>query len=731
MSAFRRRLRPLRQHDVSDCGAACLAALADYHGVRIPIARIRQLASTERDGTSALGLVTAATRLAFDATAVRCAPESLPLVPLPAIAHVRVERGGHHFVVLVRHESRRVHVMDPAEGKLVRWPAAEFKRRWTGVLLLVAPGASLMPRDERPSLFRRLWSLLAPHRVVTARMLAGAIAWTILALVPAIYVQKIVDHVLADASVGLLNVMTVAVLLLLAAQIQLGVTRDLLLLRTGQHLDGALILGYYRHLLRLPQRFFDTMRVGEVISRVNDAVKIRAFINEAALDVVMNVLIVAFASAFLALYSWQLAAIVLASVPLYAAVLGLANRANRRTQRSTMERAADLEAQLVESLNAIGTVRRFGLERHVSEDMESRFVRLLRAIHRSGRNAILIANASQGLSRLCAIAVLWIGARAVLAQELSAGELMSCYAIVGYLTGPLAALVNVNRTVQDALIAADRLFEIMDLELEARADGVELTPSHVGDLHLERVTFRYGARPAVFDDLTLTIRAGALTGVVGQSGSGKSTLFALLQRLYPLERGRVRLGRVDLAHASTESLRRLIGVVPQEVQLLSGTVLGNIALGDESPDLERVLAVCDLLGLTAELDRIPGGLEATLGEHGVSLSGGQRQRIALARALYRDPQILLLDEPTSALDAVAERHVHRALDWLRGRGRTVLVVAHRLSTVRRADRLVVLERGRVVEEGTHDELVRARGHYWRLWRWQHAEPDDAPAVDAA
>jgi ATP-binding cassette subfamily B protein len=715
---FGRRIPRVRQHDVTDCGAACLHSVAEHHGYRLPISRIRQYAGTDRKGTNVLGLVEAAGRLGFTAKGVKGPLESLGRVPLPAIAHVVVRGTLQHYVVVYRFTPRFVEGMDPGDGRVHRWSHAEYQEMWSGVLVLLVPNEHFRAGNEQAPLVGRFWALVRPHRSVMAQALMGALVYTLLGLSTSIYVQKIVDYVIVDGNRNLLNLMSVAMLALLAVQMVVGAMKSVFTLRTGQKIDGELILGYYKHLMRLPQTFFDTMRVGEIISRVNDAVKIRTFINDVSLDLVVNVLIVVLSFSLMFFYSPKLALMMMGVVPLYAAIFYATNRVNRRAQRTMMERSADLESQLVESLTAMATIKRFGLEWYANLKTESRFVKLLRGVFVSARASILSGTTTEAVSRLFTIVLLWAGAGLVLDQVLTPGELMSCYALVGYLTGPVAKLIGMNRTVQDAMIAADRLFEIMDLEREADAARVELTPDMIGDIRFQGVSFRYGTRTRVFDGLNLVIPHGKMTAVVGESGSGKSTLLSLLQNLYPLEGGQVVLGDFDIRHVGNESLRRLVSVVPQQVDLFAGNVIDNVAVGDFEPDMRRLLTICRQLGIGEFVEKMPAGYHTHLGENGVALSGGQRQRIAIARALYRDPEILILDEATSSLDSVSEQYVQQAIAALKERGKTVIVIAHRLSTVMGADRIVVLDQGRVAEEGSHGELLARGGAYYRLWEHQ-------------
>jgi ATP-binding cassette subfamily B protein len=722
-----RRWPRVRQQDASDCGAACLAAVGRYHGARAPVALLRQLAGTDRAGTTLLGLAEAAARIGLAATGVRGAPDCLARVPLPAIAHLAGPHGAHHYVVLYRVSGRAAVIMDPADGRLHRSALDEFVRRWSGVLLLIAPASSAEPLPAPPSGARRLWLLVRPHRTVLGHALAGAVVHTLLGLATAVYVQKVVDHVIPDGNRNLLDLMTAVLVALLVVQAYVGVVRGLLTLRTAQRIDAQLVTAYYAHLLRLPQRFFDTMRVGEIVARVNDAVKIRAFVNDVALDLVVSALVVAFSVTMMALHAPWLALLALASAPLYWAIYQTASTLNRRHQRALAERTAELESQLVESVAAAATIKRFAAEPAAELRTETRLVGLLRAVYAAAAVSLGSAVGAELLSRLLSVALLWTGSRLVLDRALTPGGLMSCYALLAYLTVPLGRLVGMGRAAQEALVAAERLFEVMDLECEDDAPRLDIVPEMVGDLRFDRVSARHGGRSRVLHEVSFVARRGAITAVVGESGSGKSTLAGVAQRIYPADGGRVWIGEHDVAQLGLRSLRRTVGVVPQRVELLAGTIVENVALGDPAPDVRRVAELCRRVGLGETLAGLPHGLFTEVGERAAALSGGQQQRVALARALYHRPAILVLDEATAALDAVAERQVLGVLRELAREGRSVLLVAHRLSSVVLADRIVVLAVAPLVEEGSHGELLRRGGAYGRLWAHQHPAPVEEAA----
>jgi ATP-binding cassette subfamily B protein len=512
-------------------------------------------------------------------------------------------------------------------------------------------------------------------------------------------------------------------LVLLGLQVFIGTTKSIFALRTGQMIDARLILGYYKHLLRLPQSFFDQMRTGEIISRINDAVKIRVFINDIALNLLVNIFMIVFAFALMFTYYWKLALIILLVIPCYSIIYFLTNRINRKVQRKLMENSADLENQLVESLNNVATIKRFGLETHANLQTETRFIALLKTIYQSGSSSIYSGSFSEMVSRIFTIILLWVGAYFVMDNIITPGELLSFYSLIGYFTSPAAALIGMNKSLQDALIAADRLFEIMDLVPEKTEAKIELKPEMLGDIQFQNVVFRYGSRAKVFENLNLTIPQGKVTAVVGESGSGKTTLMALLQNMYPLENGKILLGNYDIQLLQNESLRQLVSVVPQKIDLFAGNVIENIAIGDYEPNMQKIVMICQSLGINQFIEKLPNGFMTYLGENGATLSGGQKQRLAIARALYREPEILILDEATSSLDSVSEQYVQKCIQQLRLQGKTIIIIAHRLSTLKNADKIIVLENGKLVEEGTHQSLLLAENQYFRLWTEQYGVYD--------
>lgn len=714
----------IKQHDIKDCGAACLASIGNHYQVNLPIARIRQYAHTDKRGTNVLGIVEASEKMGFTAKGVKGGMDSLDKIPLPAIAHVVIKQELHHYVVIYKVEKSKtesqskITVMDPAFGKMETYTFEEFQKIWSGVLILFAQNDDFRTYNDKVSPITRFWHLVQPHKTILVQALIGAIVFTVLGLAMSIYIQKITDYVLVEGNRKLLNLLSISMIGVILLQGFIGSQKSIFVMKTGQLIDAKLILGYYKHLLHLPQRFFDTMQIGEITSRINDAVKIRSFINEVAIDMIVNVFIVIFSFTLMFTYYWKLALVILVVIPFYGLIYFILNKFNKKVERNIMENAAELQTQLVESVTHVRTVKEFGIEDFSNLKTENKFVKLLFSTYKSGLNGVFAGSSTQFLASLFTVILMWIGSGYVIDRAITPGELFSFYALISYFTSPVASLIGMNKTAQNALIAADRLFEIMDLEREKTENKIEMQRENIGDIKFENVSFRYGSRMDVFKNFNATFKKNETTAIVGESGSGKTTLISLLQNLYPIKEGKIYIGNYDTQFIHYKSLRQLIGVIPQQLNLFSGNIIENIALGDSFPNIQRILDLSKQLGITEFVEKLPNGFETQIGENGAMLSGGQKQRIAIARALYKNPEILLMDEATSSLDTNSERIVKEVIDDFKKQGKTIIIIAHRLSTIANADQILVMENGEVIESGNHHVLLERKEKYFDLWKKQ-------------
>ena len=707
--------KKIKQHDISDCGVACLVSVAAHYRLFIPISKVRQFTGTDKQGTNVLGLMEGAKRIGFDVKGVQCEISSLSNIPKPAIAHLHLKNGLQHFVVIYKVNKKSIKIMDPGSGAYITMSLEKFKEQWTGVLVILVPNDSFVSKNEKSSLLSRFWYLLKPHKFILIQALTGSLFYTLLGFSTSIYIQKISDHILVNENYSLLNSMSIVMIFLLVIQILLSVFKDVFLIRSGQEIDSRLILGYYKHLLKLPQQFFDTMQVGELISRVNDAVKIRLFINNTSLTLMVNFFIVVFSFILMFTYYWKLGLIMFCIIPLYLIIYFITDLFNKKTERSIMESSAELESQLIESITAVSAIKQFNLYEFMQIKTEKKFIKLLQISYKSSLNQVFSQTSTQTISNLFTILLLWIGSYYVIAKELTQGELFSFYAILGYFTGPISGLILSNKIIQNALIAADRLFEILDLEIEPPQEVNTISKSTNNTICFKDVSFSYGNRPPVFTELNLKFIQGEITAIVGESGSGKSSLIHLLQGMYKISNGQIFLGNQDIKYFDKNSLRKLVGIVPQDIHLFEGSVLQNIALGETKANMERVIKVCNMLKIMSFIEKLPQGFNTNIGENGASLSGGEKQRLTIARALYRDPDILVLDEASSSLDSTSEEVLKSVIQELVHNGKTIILITHRVINLSYANRILVLQNGKLIEEGTHHKLLAKKGAFRDLW----------------
>lgn len=723
-----RRYVCVRQNDQSDCGAAVLATVARHYRLSIGLESMRRLTGSDRSGTSLLGLVEGAEGLGFAARAAMGSEESLEELPLPAIAHVTNEAGDGHFVVLHRVQRRSVVVADPARG-VERLARTDFSKRWTGYVLILVPDPARREsaQGDPATSWGRFLRLLRPHTSLLAEGFFCAVLMTVLGLSTSFFIQHLVDSVLVQHEWRLLDALAIGMLAVITFRTAFGILRRYLLVHVGKKVDLNLISDYARHIIRLPLWVFEMRRIGDLLSRLSDAVKVRDAVSGAALTALVDGTLVIFSGAVMFFYDWSLAVLAIGFALVFAAANLAHHPALRRRSREIMDKSAALQAHLAESITGVDTIKAFGLERRRSDETDQSLVKMVGAFFGHQRLAIRLEALATLTTGVAGIVVLWYGGYLVMDGALTIGQLMFFYSLVGFMLDPLQRLSVVNLQVQDAIVAIDRLYHIMDVEIEQ--SGASRVPFEAvrERIELRDVTFKYGRRSKVLDRVDVTIPAGSTVAIVGESGSGKSTLLKLLLRFYEPTRGQITIDGVDLKDFDLHSLRSRIGLVSQEPFVFSASIADNIRVGRPSAAMEEIIEVAGLAGLDEFISRLPERYETKLGERGGNLSGGERQRLAIARALLVRPEILIFDEATSHLDTATERAIQQSLKKALAE-KTVVLVAHRLSTVRKADIIYVLHEGRIAESGTHSELVRLGGRYAALWKGQTEEAESDKEV---
>ncbi|MGC9528044.1 MAG: ABC transporter transmembrane domain-containing protein [Limnospira sp.] len=705
----------VEQQSSSDCGAACLAMISRYWGKDFGLNRLRNLAGVGRSGASLKGLARAAESLGYQARPVRASLSRLEDEKHPWIAHWQ----GDHYIVVYRVRGKQVWVGDPAQGKR-KLSRSQFLDGWTGYALLLEATERL---DEVPNQKRslgRFMGLLWPQRSLGLQIILISILVQAFGVVTPLLTQIILDRVVVNKSITSLHVFALGALIFGLWSLGLSSVRQYLLSYLSNRLDLTLISGFIRHALSLPLSFFESRRVGDIITRVQENQKIQRFLIGQILLAWLN-LVTGFVYLGLMLYyNWRLTVLILGLIPPIVIVTLISTPLLRRMSRKVFNAVADQNSTLVEMMTGVQTLKSVAAEQELRWRWEDRLTKQLNARFEGQKLGINLGLISQAINTVGSTALLWFGVMMVIQGDLTIGQFFAFNMMQGKVIGPVLALVGLWDELQEVLISVERLNDVFDSEPEETPQHPLLVLSSVeGNVRFEDVTFRYSeeAEANTLQNLSFEVRRGQTVAIVGRSGSGKSTLVKLLQRLYLPSSGRISVDGHDIRHVSPQSLRRHMGVVPQDCYLFSGTIQENIALYRDEYDLEDVVEAAKLAEAHAFIQSLPLGYNTKVGERGSSLSGGQRQRVAIARALLGKPPILVLDEATSSLDTESEQRFQRNLEQL-SRDRTTFIIAHRLSTVRNADLILVLDRGVLVERGNHDELIAIGGLYHHLAQQQ-------------
>ena len=753
----------VRQHDTTDCAAACLAMVCLHYKKEITITKLRDMMGTDLKGTNLVGLQKAANELGFTTAAVRVDRENfLSDFSLPCIAQVITDQGLAHFVVVFKKttikddDARHKHMVkenelrqdetkkfkckdyvvigDPA-NELKKISLDEFYKNFTGVLLLLNPTSEFKPgKQKKGGMLKRYIDLLLPQKKLFIYAIISSVLITILGIVSSIFNRALMDEVLPYGLQSLLVTLILVFSVVGLTSTLISTVRQWILIYLSIKVDIPLMLGYFGHVYKLPMKFFATRKTGEITTRYSDAGTIKSVLTSIALSVVMDVVMAIGTGIILFRMNSTLFGISLFSTMLSLLLVIIFKQPYKRINEETMQQSAILNSQMIESLRGIETIKCNASEDRELENLEREYIKSLKISLRSSRISTGQSLISSLISTILGMVTTYVGIMQVLNGQMTLGGYMAFSTLSSYFTSPISDLIGMQMSIQEASISMKRLTEIMDYESEQKEDQEYTEMEQIdGDIEFKDVTFRYGNRSPALNHISFTIPKGKKVALVGSSGSGKSTITKLLLKYYEPESGEIDVNGVNLEEYSNQSVRRAISYVPQNIELFSKTIYDNIRISRPEATLDEVKAAAKKADAYEFIRKLPLQFHTFLEEAGNGLSGGEKQRIALARAFLKDSNLYILDESTSNLDFGTENIIFDMI-YNQLADRSMLIVAHRLSTVRDCDLILVMDHGEIVERGTHDELLAKQGRYYDLWNMQQGifrRKEEAPKSVAA
>ncbi len=753
----------VRQHDTTDCAAASLAMVCLHYKKEITITKLRDMMGTDLKGTNLVGLQKAANELGFTTAAVRVDRENfLSDFTLPCIAQVITDQGLAHFVVIFKKttikddEARHKHIVkeeqlrqdenkkykckdyvvigDPA-NELKKISLDEFYKNFTGVLLLMNPTAEFKPgKQKKGGMLKRYLDLLLPQKKLFIYAIVASVLMTVLGIVSSIFNRALMDEVLPYGLQSLLITLILVFSVVSLTSTLISTVRQWILIYLSIKVDIPLMLGYFGHVFKLPMKFFATRKTGEITTRYSDAGTIKSVLTNIALSVVMDVVMAVATGIILFRMNSTLFSISLFTSLLSLLLVIIFKQPYKRINEETMQQSAILNSQMIESLRGIETIKCNAGEDRELENLEREYIKSLKISLKSSKLSTGQSLISSLISTILGMVTTYVGIMQVLNGQLTLGGYMAFSTLSSYFTSPISELISMQMSIQEASISMKRLTEIMDYESEQKPDQEYTEMEQIdGDIEFKDVTFRYGNRSPALNHISFTIPKGKKVALVGSSGSGKSTITKLLLKYYEPESGEIDVNGVNLDEYSNSSVRRAISYVPQNIELFSKTIYDNIRISRPEATLDEVKAAAKKADAYEFIRKLPLQFHTFLEEAGNGLSGGEKQRIALARAFLKDSNLYILDESTSNLDFGTENIIFDMI-YNQLADRSMLIVAHRLSTVRDCDMILVMDHGEIVERGTHNELLAKQGRYYDLWNMQQGifrRKEEAPKPVAA
>jgi len=715
------RYKFIKQHDATDCAAACLAMICLHYKKETTITKLRDKMGTDLKGTNLIGLSKCAEELGFSTQAVRVDREGfLSKYTLPAIANVITKEGLSHFVVVFKITDKHVIIGDPAKD-LQRLEIDEFYKDFTGALLLIGPNQEFVTgKVKGDKTFNRFLKLLLPQKKLFVFSILASVILTALGIVSSLFNKIIMDEILPYKLKNMLVLVLIVFSVISITQVMVSYIRQWMMIYLSQKIDIPLMLGYFEHIYKLPMKFFATRKTGDIITRFSDAFTIKDIFTNIALTLIMDISMALVTGVILFRMNMPLFVIILFMTIISIALVFIFKQPYKKINEEQMQQASILNSQIIESLRAVETIKGNANEETELENIEKEYIKSLRISFKEGMLSNIQGSISGMVSTVGNLVLMYFGIMQVINGENTLGSMMAFMTLSGYFMDPVSRLVGLQLQIQEANISMKRLTEILDYEKE-QAGEIENTYQELenveGDIQVKNITFRYGNRKPVLNNVSITIPYGKKVALVGASGSGKSTLAKLLLKYYEPEAGEILIDGVDMKEYNNYSVRRAISYVPQSIELFSKSIYDNIRVSKMNSTLDEVKEAAKAADAHDFIKKLPMQYYTYLEEAGNGLSGGEKQRIALARAFLKTNNFYVLDESTSNLDFATENIIFDMI-YNKFKKKSMLIIAHRLATVKNCDEIIVMDKGEIVESGTHEELLEREGYYYRLWEMQ-------------
>ncbi len=746
-------MKIIQQHDERDCGAACLSMIASYYGLNYNISKFRELTKTDRNGTNLYGIVDGAEKIGFKAEALSGSVNELLCgisakeIKFPFIAHIVNQEGMYHFVVVFGIKKGILYIGDPGKGKC-KMSVERFAECWTGHIVTFIKNKDFQRGNYKKGGIVKFFYLLKGQKRILFGVIVMSLIVSVISIAGAFVFESVIDnfynennvevcvdgctenhtHItendvkesknLLDKIVAFIsknannfNSFFMVLILLYIVQCFTDFLRGCLLAHLSKNIDIKLMLSYYNHVVDLPMSEITTRNTGEYLSRFSDASAIRDAVSGATLTLILDSVMAIACGVFLYFENRVLFLVSLIMVVLYAIVVFIYKNPIENVNRNIMEDNAGVESFLKESIDGISTIKANQAEKTIKNKNKFKFYKLMKSVFRGNVLEASLGSICGVIELVGTVIILWIGFGMVKLSVISVGSLISFYALLSYFSAPIKNVINLQPLIQTAIVAADRLNDILDIESEYSLPG-ETKKLLFYSAEFRNINFRYGNKELTIKDLSLKIKKGEKIAIVGESGSGKTTIARLLLKFYKPESGKILINGKDIKDYNHIEIRSMISYINQETFLFSDSIKNNLLLGNPNATDKEIEQVCISLNLENFIKSLPFGYETYLDENGLNLSGGQRQRLSIARALLKKPQVLILDEATSNLDTVTENGIKNAVFNL-NEDLTCIIIAHRLNTIRNCDRIIVMNKGSVVEIGTHDELMKKKGMYFK------------------